>query len=316
VASLASHETRISALEGKSSRYAVTIPNSPTQEELTELYEDASGESGDPTTDGVRLVDVAKNIVYTWFSSDSTWHGPESDTVSPFTNTSSGIIKGSSGTAGKVYAESDGTGSVYGWDSMTSTVSGKQDALSFATTSAISNTSNALDVKVDGTTITKNASTGTLSASVSGGMTNPMQSSGDMIIGGTNGIPARLQGSSDGRILTIVSGLPTWISPALNYPGEQYIDLTLGSSGDTYTASADGWINLSANSSNSNGNYKVSVLDSDNDIIYSIVCLTYSSTKDIGMIFPIDSGRKFIVSYAGLTSTTRVFRFIYPKGTI
>jgi hypothetical protein len=298
VASLASHETRISALEGKSSRYAVTIPNSPTQEELTELYEDASGESGDPATDGVRLVDVAKNIVYTWFSSDSTWHGPESDTVSVFTNTSAGIIKGSSGTAGKVYAESDGTGSVYGWDTMTSTVSGKQDALSFATTSAISNTSNALDVKVDGTTITKNASTGTLSANEQP-YTLPVATTS--ALGGIKPDGTTITVNASTGVATAVGGggdITGWL------PSTEYIAITPGSSEATYTAPCNGWICISGKSSTSNGTVMIENnydIDTGTTLGYTASSISYSSLKVVNLICPVSQGDIFKFTYSSYT---------------
>jgi hypothetical protein len=112
---LESNTTRIGALEGRSTRYAVTIPNNPTQSDLTALYETASGETGEPTIDAVRLVDVSKNQVWTWFISDGLWHGPESDTVLQATNTALGIVKGSTD-AGKSFVEADGTMSLNGYD--------------------------------------------------------------------------------------------------------------------------------------------------------------------------------------------------------
>jgi hypothetical protein len=107
-------KTRVSSLEGKSTRYSVTIPANPSQADLTALYQSASGKTGNPP-DATQLVDTAQNILYSYFETDETWHGPESDTVSAFTNSSPGVIKGTA-TAGRVYAENDGTGSVYGWD--------------------------------------------------------------------------------------------------------------------------------------------------------------------------------------------------------
>ena len=43
-----------------------------------------------------------------------------------------------------------------------------------------------------------------------GGMTNPMTTSGDLIFGGTDGVPTRLGNSANGRVLKLVAGLPTW----------------------------------------------------------------------------------------------------------
>lgn len=45
---------------------------------------------------------------------------------------------------------------------------------------------------------------------VSSGMTNPMTTSGDIIYGGSSGIPTRLPKGSDGQVLSLVSGIPAW----------------------------------------------------------------------------------------------------------
>jgi hypothetical protein len=45
------------------------------------------------------------------------------------------------------------------------------------------------------------------------GMPNPMIQAGDMIIGYTSGTPVRLANSSDGQILTMLGGLPSWQNP-------------------------------------------------------------------------------------------------------
>lgn len=44
----------------------------------------------------------------------------------------------------------------------------------------------------------------------SAGMTNPMTTSGDTIYGGASGVPTRLAKGSDGQVLTLASGLPSW----------------------------------------------------------------------------------------------------------
>jgi hypothetical protein len=127
VASLAALLLRVGALEGKSSRYAVTIPDAPSQSNLTALYQAASGSTEAPP-DSTRLVDVQKNVVYTWFETDSTWYGPESDTVSLFSNLVAGILIGAA-EDGKIYAEADGKGSVYGWDALKTLVNNINTAL-------------------------------------------------------------------------------------------------------------------------------------------------------------------------------------------
>mgnify|MGYP003338104025 CR=1 FL=1 len=58
--------------------------------------------------------------IWHYYTNDG-WKDDGVDTVNTFTNQSAGIIKGSQ-TAGKVFAENDGTGSVYGWDALNNRV--------------------------------------------------------------------------------------------------------------------------------------------------------------------------------------------------
>lgn len=46
------------------------------------------------------------------------------------------------------------------------------------------------------------------------GSKNPMTAAGDLIVGGTSGAPGRLAKSTDGKVLTLVSGAPAWADPA------------------------------------------------------------------------------------------------------
>lgn len=43
-----------------------------------------------------------------------------------------------------------------------------------------------------------------------GDMTNPMSAAGDIIYGGASGTPTRLAKGSDGHVLTLASGVPSW----------------------------------------------------------------------------------------------------------
>lgn len=43
-----------------------------------------------------------------------------------------------------------------------------------------------------------------------GGMTNPMTTAGDLIVGGASGAPTRLGISTNGYVLTLASGVPVW----------------------------------------------------------------------------------------------------------
>lgn len=63
----------------------------------------------------------------------------------------------------------------------------------------------------DGYALTWNNSAGKWEpAAPSGGMSNPMTTAGDIIIGGTSGAPQRLAAGTDTYVLTMVSGAPAW----------------------------------------------------------------------------------------------------------
>lgn len=66
------------------------------------------------------LVDHTKHIWH-YYDNDIGWRDDGTDTVSQFTNTNAGIIKGAE-IDGKVYAETDGTGSIYGWGALKESV--------------------------------------------------------------------------------------------------------------------------------------------------------------------------------------------------
>ena len=47
----------------------------------------------------------------------------------------------------------------------------------------------------------------------SGGFANPMTTAGDIIVGGTDGAPARLAKGADGKVLGVESGAVAWVTP-------------------------------------------------------------------------------------------------------
>ena len=47
-----------------------------------------------------------------------------------------------------------------------------------------------------------------------GGMSNPMTTAGDLIVGGASGVPGRLGISTNGYVLTLASGVPVWAAPS------------------------------------------------------------------------------------------------------
>lgn len=98
------------------------LPASPTQSELATAWLNASGESA--LINGAGIYDVTNAKRWTYYANDTTWHALDASgsvTVNQWTNSSAGIVKGSTNT-GQIFAESDGTGSVNGWDTLNSTV--------------------------------------------------------------------------------------------------------------------------------------------------------------------------------------------------
>lgn len=133
---------------------------SPSQSDLTTAWEAETGITTIMNRAGI--YDVTNNKVWTYYTNTSTWYAASNTsqvTVNTFTNSSAGTIKGSVN-VGQIFAESDGTGSVNGWDTLTGNVStntnnigslqtaiaGKQDALTAGTNISInSNTISATD---------------------------------------------------------------------------------------------------------------------------------------------------------------------------
>jgi hypothetical protein len=58
--------------------------------------------------------------------------------------------------------------------------------------------------------------TGTVTA-IDSGFANPMTTSGDVIYGGASGAPTRLAKSTDGKVLTLASGIPSWVTPSTGF---------------------------------------------------------------------------------------------------
>lgn len=102
---------------------AVTgLSASPSQSDITTAWQTATGLTA--LMNRASVYDVSNSKVWTYYTNDTTWHAASNTTqvtVNQFTNSSAGTIKGSTST-GQVFAENDGTGSVNGWDTLTSTV--------------------------------------------------------------------------------------------------------------------------------------------------------------------------------------------------
>lgn len=112
---------------------AVAISNisaNPTQADLTSAWQTATGLT--TLINRAVIYDVTNSKLWTYYTNTSYWYsaaaGGGSVTVNQFTNSSLGTIKGST-TDGQVFAENDGTGSVNGWDTLTTTVANHTSAI-------------------------------------------------------------------------------------------------------------------------------------------------------------------------------------------
>lgn len=96
----------------------------PTQKEITNAWEGASGLVISDIAPGARLAlyDIPHKIEWVYYTDSHVWFVSTSEAgPALFTNTSAGIIKGKAA-EGQVFAENDGTGSVYGWDELKSQI--------------------------------------------------------------------------------------------------------------------------------------------------------------------------------------------------
>lgn len=116
---------KVENLEGKTTRLLYTESTNPTKEEINNFV---IGLGYTSPFEGIAVVITQTYHIWHYYSNDNIgWKDDGQDTVSAFTNDIAGIIKGSRETEGKVYAESDGTGSVNGWDALTTKINNHID---------------------------------------------------------------------------------------------------------------------------------------------------------------------------------------------
>ena len=95
----------------------------------------------------------------------------------------------------------------------------------------------------------------------------------------------------------------------LAMPGNEYDDLTLGASGASYSAPADGYVCIRKLSSGSNQTLSLySLTNGMQQSVSSTVC-----SKELALIMPCKKGDSFGIYYE-LGGATQLFRFIYAKG--
>lgn len=127
---IANNSTLLNAL--LNGAVAITgLSATPTQAELTTAWETETGLS--ELINRASIYDVTNEKIWTYYTNDTTWHEADASatvTISTFTNSAEGLIKGSATGDGKVFAENDGTGSVNGWDTLAGQVGTNTSKLS------------------------------------------------------------------------------------------------------------------------------------------------------------------------------------------
>lgn len=118
-------DDRVSALEGTTVRLLYDTKTNPTAAEISAFVQ-AQGYTDPTKWAGIAVVVAGTYHIWHYYTNNTAWRDDGADTVNAFTNASPGVIKGSA-TDGKVYAENDGTGSVYGWDALKQRVSDVED---------------------------------------------------------------------------------------------------------------------------------------------------------------------------------------------
>ena len=131
-AQIRDNTARIEQLEGQNIRLLYTASANPTATQIQQFVID-SGYADTTKWAQIGVVVQGSNHIWRYFNNTNAWQDVGVDTVNTFTNEIAGIIKGSN-TDGKVYAETDGTGSVKGWDSLNTKVTNNTNAISTETT--------------------------------------------------------------------------------------------------------------------------------------------------------------------------------------
>ena len=95
----------------------------------------------------------------------------------------------------------------------------------------------------------------------------------------------------------------------LGMPSDTYVDLTLGASGTTYTAPANGYFNV-AKLASASGQF-LSMFGKGN--LFAVQTTSTASNNKLGNLVPVLKGDTITITYnAG--GSVEIFRFIYAKG--
>lgn len=195
---------RIGALEGSLAIYPVTLPSdNPSSEQITNAYTSQYPDAPNPPLDNTTVSDVTRKITYRYTSIGSTWIQVSYEVTQQFTNSSPGTIKGST-SPGMVSANTDGTGSLNGYDALVATGNASLNGL---TAQGSATTISLVTTKNDGSqsVITLPQASNTQGGTISAVDYQKLQNSGVPIF--TNDVLGAIKGSTeDGKISANADG--------------------------------------------------------------------------------------------------------------
>jgi hypothetical protein len=113
---------RVSALENRQSIYSVQFnSNTPSQTDILTVYTTTYPDAPNPPLNGTIVTDYARTLQYTYDATITTWIDTSQQAIPIATNSTLGIVKGSS-MNGQIEVEIDGTMSVVGYDTVISAI--------------------------------------------------------------------------------------------------------------------------------------------------------------------------------------------------
>lgn len=198
---------RIGALEGSLAIYPVTLPSdNPSSEQITNAYTSQYPDAPNPPLDNTTVSDVTRKITYRYTSIGNTWIQVSYEVTQQFTNSSPGTIKGST-SPGMISANTDGTGSLNGYDALVATGNASLNGL---TAEGSATTISLVTSKNDGSqsVITLPQASNTQGGTISAVDYQKLQNSGVPIF--TNDVLGAIKGSTaDGKISANADGTGT-----------------------------------------------------------------------------------------------------------
>lgn len=148
-------------------------------------------------------------------------------------------------------------------------------------------------------------------AAAASGMSNPMTTSGDVIYGGASGTPTRLAAGSNGKVLTLAAGIPSW------GPGQSGMATAAATLNDFPFYTGPG--GFGANPINSTTRCQLSLVYLDSpltftDIVIAVRTATAATTMDIGIYNFLGAGKPGTCAASAQFSTAATGRVAVTLG--